>query len=170
MALVLNTTIKLFLNAILQNTVGLSVVQGQINSSPTVTLESGTGAGKADRVYSETRTLGASANTELDLAGVLTDIFGSIITFARIKAILIVAAAANTNDVVLGAAAATVFRGPLGSDTDTLKTKPGGVTLLVAPDATGWVVGAGTTDKLKLANSGAGTPVVFDLVIIGASV
>ena len=39
--------------------------------------------------------------------------------------------------------------------------------LLVAPGAAGYAVTAGTGDILKVANSGAGTGVTYDIVIVG---
>jgi hypothetical protein len=106
---------------------------------------------------------------ELDLAGILLDALGGVITLARVKAIIVIASPANVNNVIMGGAAATVFLGPLGSATDLVNIRPGGMAMFVAPDAVGWVVGAGTTDKLKFLNGGAGTGVTFDLIIIGAS-
>ncbi len=51
---------------------------------------------------------------------------------------------------------------------DTVKVKPGGAIALVAPDATGYAVTAGTADQLKVANSAGGTSVTYDIIIIGA--
>lgn len=169
MPLALASKITLLLESLLTNAVGVANVSGNISRQFALTLASGVGLNQADRVYSETRTLAASADVTLDLAGVLLDIFGSVITFARLKGIIILPLAANTNDVVMGAAAATPFLGPLGSATDTLNVKPGGMACLVAPTATGWAVGAGATDMLKFANSAGGTGVTYDLVLIGAS-
>lgn len=129
----------------------------------------GTGLNQADRLYQATRTLAASATEDLDLAGVLLDPFGAAITFVKIQAMLFKASAANTNNVVIGAASATQFVGPFGAATHTIAVKPGGLFLTVAPDAAGWAVGAGASDLLKVANSGAGTGVTYDIFLIGKS-
>ena len=133
------------------------------------TLANGPAADQADLVFSDTRTLNASANEELDLAGVLTDAFGAAITFAKVKAILVIADAANTNDVIIGGAASNAFIGFFGDATDTVKARPGGFAALACPGA-GVTVTAGTGDKLKLANSGGSTAVTFKILIIGTSV
>lgn len=133
------------------------------------TFTDGTGLDQVDRIYTEQRTLTASATTTLDLAGSLADPFGATITFARIKAILVFAATANTNNVIMGATGANQFVGPFGDASDSISTKPGGTTVLIAPDATGWPVTAGTGDNLKFANSAGSTSVTYDLVILGAS-
>lgn len=133
-------------------------------------LESGTGAGKADIRFTDTRTLVASATEDLDLAGVLTDSFGATLTFARIKGLVIAASAANTNNVIVGGAAANAWASLLGA-AGTLTLRPGASVALLtgAADATGYAVTPGTADLLKIANSGAGTSVSYDLVVIGAS-
>jgi hypothetical protein len=134
-----------------------------------VNLGDGTAVGKADRVFHDRRTLAASATEDLDLAGVLTDAFGAAITFVRIKGLFISAAAANSNNVVVGAA--TNAWATLLSATGTLTLRPGAsVGAIAGPaDATAYAVTAGTGDLLKVANSGAGSTVTYDVVIVGAS-
>lgn len=144
--------------------------------SPRMTLEpisevlhlvGGTDAvNKADILFSDTRTLAASASEDLDLAGVLADAFGATIAAAEIVAIFVKAAAGNTNSVIVGAATAP-FAGPLGA-TGTYTIRPGEYYLAVSQ--TGWAVGAGTTDDLKIANSGGTTGVTYNIVILGRTV
>lgn len=133
-------------------------------------LGDGSGAGKADRQYSKTRTLAASATEDLDLAAVLTDIFGQTLTFARVKGLFVRAAKTNTNNVVVGAASANQWVTLLNS-TGTVTLRPGawfGACCDVI-DATGWAVTAGTGDLLKVANSAGGTSVSYDIIVIGNS-
>lgn len=132
-------------------------------------LADGTGTGQANRVFSQTITLAASANQDLDLNGALVDALGGPAVFARVKAIAINARAANTNNVVVGAAAANGFVGPFGAATHTVAVPPGGQFVISHPGA-GWTVTAATADLLRVANSGAGTPVTLDIVIVGTSV
>lgn len=132
-------------------------------------FDDGVAANQVNRVWTDTITLAASATQDLDLAGVLTDAYGAVITFARIKAIAIKALAANTNNVVLGAAAATQFVGFFGAATHTVAIQPGGAFLIVTGSAAGWPVTAAATDFLRVANSGAGTGVTFDIAILGGA-
>ncbi|MGA5424526.1 hypothetical protein [Streptomyces lavendulocolor] len=136
-----------------------------------VSLADGTGAGKADRVFTDTRTLAASASEDLDLAGVLTDAFGASITFAKVKALMVVAAAANSNNVIVGGASSNGFISWVGGATHTVTVRPGGALALLAgeTDATGYAVTAGTADLLKIANSGAGSSVTYSVAILGTS-
>lgn len=126
------------------------------------------GAGKADLLYSGTTTLAASATANLDLAGVLTDPLGATLTFGHVKAIFIHASKANTNDFCIGGAGTNAFVGPWGSATDKVCIKPGGVYINADPGV-GWAVTAATADLLKQANSGAGSSVSADVIIVGSS-
>lgn len=127
----------------------------------------GLGAGQAQKLFADVRTLAASATEDLDLSGVLTDAFGALLAFTEIKAILIKAAAGNTNNVIVGGAATNQFLTPFGAATHTVSVRPGGVLLLAAGDATGYVVTAATGDLLKVANSAGGSSVTYEIVLIG---
>ncbi|MFJ3097353.1 hypothetical protein [Streptomyces hydrogenans] len=154
----------------LTNPLDLTTGSAPLTARAATTWQNGTGAGKADRMFSDRRQLLASATEDLDLAGVLLDAFGTAITWARIKGLYIRAADANVNNVIIGAAATNAWATLLGA-TGTITLRPGtaiGVTTGAA-DATAYAVTAGTGDLLKVANSGAGSAVTYDVVIIGAS-
>lgn len=132
-------------------------------------LTSGTGADQADRIWHDQRTLTASSTENLDLAGVLTDSFGATVTFARVKLLWIYAAAGNTNNVIVGGEATNGWATWVGAAAHTVTIRPGGLMFLAAPDATAYAVTAGTGDLLKIANSGGGSSVTYDVIVIGAS-
>ena len=129
----------------------------------------GTGADQANRIFHDQRTLAASATEDLDLAGVLLDSFGAAITFARIRGLVVAAALANTNNVIVGGAATNTFVNWVGGATHTITVRPGGVLALFARDATSYAVTASTGDLLRIGNSGAGSTVTYDIVLLGAS-
>lgn len=133
-----------------------------------LTFASGVGANQADLLFADTRTLAASATEDLDLAGVLTDAFGAVITAAELVAIFVFADAANTNNVVIGDATSPI---PLfGGTNPTFAVKPGGWFCVGAPNAAGLLtVGAGSTDDLKIANSGSGTGVTYAIAVLARS-
>lgn len=135
-----------------------------------VSLASGTAAGQGDLLWSDQRTLSASASEDLDLAGVLADAFGSTVTFVRVKGLYVSAAAGNTNSVVVGAASSNAWATLLNA-AGTVTLRPGGFFLAGTgvADATGWAVTAGTGDMLTVTNSSSGSSVTYDIVIIGAS-
>jgi len=142
----------------------------QLNKTYQALLSTGTGAGQADRIYYTQPTVAASGNTTIDLAGSVVDIFGATVTFARVKGLIVAAASANTNNVIVGNAATNGFITWVGGATHTVTVRPGGFLALMAPDATAYAVTAGTGDLLLFTNSAAGTSVTFDVIVIGASV
>jgi hypothetical protein len=149
-------------------TLDLGSKTAKISAAIALALANGTGNDQADVIWSDERTIAASANDDLDLAGSLVGAFGNTLTFAKIKAILVIADDANTNNVVIGAAASAQFVGPFGAATHTIAVRPGGVFLIAIPD-TGWTVTATSADLLRIANSAGGTPVTYKLVIVGTS-
>lgn len=154
--------------ATLSGSADLSTVKQELSYAPAAVFENGAGPNQANKCFADTRTLSASATENLDLSGSLVDALGVTLAFTKVKAILVRAAAGNTNNVVFGGAGSNGFISPFGDATDKVVVKPGGFALLVAPDAAGYAVAAGTADILLVANSGSGTGVTYDIVIIGA--
>lgn len=137
------------------------------NFGPSYNFTDGTGANQAQKLFSDTRTIAISGTDDLDLSGVLTDAYGNVLSLTKVKAIIIQADPANTNDVVVGGAASNQVASIFGAVTQTIKVKPGGVFAIVAPDVNGYAVTAATADLLRIANSGAGTSVNYTIIIIG---
>lgn len=139
----------------------MSLVQGFVD---------GTTANKFDRLYMAERTINASSNDDLDLSGVLTDIFGATITAAELVGIILINAPksgnANVSNLTLGAGSNPVV-GFLGGTTPTVgPIKPGGCFVLMNPDATGLAtITAGTGDILRIAN-GSGGAAVYQLALL----
>jgi hypothetical protein len=167
----LASKINLSVSAALSSALDLVSPAARLSQRYSTELDDGTAAGMADKVFSDTRTLTASSTENLDLAGSLVDALGATITFARVKAIIIHAAAANTNNVLVGGDVTNTFFPMFGAETDSLIIRPGATVALFAgeADAVGYAVTAATADLLKITNSGAGTSVSYDVIIIGAS-
>jgi hypothetical protein len=165
----LTSRVGVELAALLTGTADFGPPSSDVRKARSFPLANGTGANQADRLFADRRTLAASASESLDLAGSLVDNLGATITFARVRALLVEASSANTNNVVVGGAASNAFASMFGDATDKFVVRPGGLVLLVAPGATGYAVTAGTGDLLQVANSGGTTGVTYDITIIGAS-
>lgn len=167
----LNAQLAVTVSSLLTAVQDLGESKNSASRNYAYSLADGAGAGQANRIFHDQRTLAASATEDLDLAGVLIDPLGATLTFARIKGIIVAAATGNTNEVVVGGAAATQFVSPFGSATDKVKVRPGGVLALFAgqADAVGYVTAAGSTDLLRIGNGGAGTAVTYDIILIGAA-
>lgn len=132
-------------------------------------LASGTGADQADLLFTDHRSVNASSNDDIDLAGVLASAFGATITNAELVAILIVADTANVSNLTIGVGS-NPFLGFLGGTTPTIgPLRPGGVFLIGCGDAAGiGTVAAGTGDILRIANGSGGTA-GYTIVIVGRS-
>ena len=152
----------------------LDLVTAQANmlKSYSAVLATGTGAGQADKIFSDTRTLAASASEDLDLIGTtLLDAFGAVVTFTKIKALIVSAAAANTNNVLVGGVASGLSTILVPAATGIMTVRPGATFAVFAgqADATGYGVTATTADLLHIANSAGSTSVTFDIIIVGTS-
>lgn len=134
-----------------------------------LSLTEGTDAtNKANIYFSDTRTIALSANENIDLAGALTDAFGASIVAGEIVAIYIEAAAANVNNVQVTRPASNGFIGPFMATGDGVSIKPGEYALFVSQS--GWAVTAATGDLINIANSGAGTSVQYNIIVVGRTV
>jgi hypothetical protein len=137
----------------------------QVNSNATVSFTPGNGAsGLADTMKTVAINIAASGSSTINLSTDL-DAFGVALGLTELQAVILFADKANVNNIVMGNAASHPWQGPFDAATDTVATKPGGLTVLADP--AGWAVGVGATDQLKLANSGAGTAVTGTLILIG---
>ena len=167
----LNAKISVALSAKLTGSPDLSNSEVNTLLELAVSLTNGVLAGQADRIFADAFSIAASGNTDLDLVG--TSLIGPdnvSVSFARIKALIVSADAANTNNVVVGAAASNPWVGLLGA-THTLTLRPGAFVAAAAgpADLAAYATVASTGDLLRLANSGAGSAVTGKIIVIGAS-
>lgn len=169
-----NTTLEtamLALNiaASLTNLNDVGIARHSLPFNPTFSLTNGTGANQANAGFADIRTLSASGTENLDLSGSLLDAFGNTLAFTKIKAMVVLAASGNTNDVLIGGAGSNGFITPFADATDVARVKPGGLLVMVAPDANGLAVTAGTGDILKVTNSAGSTSVTYTIILIGVA-
>lgn len=138
-----------------------------------INLANGVAADQADLLFVDQRTVAASTNDDLDLAGVLTGAFGAVITAAEIVAIVLINApqsgAANVSSLTVGGAAAP-FVGFLGGTTPTIgPIGPGGFLVIGCPSAAGiGTVTPTSADVLRVAN-GAGGSATYQIGILARS-
>ena len=146
-------------------TIGGAIPTFSKGKTADIVLADGTGSGQASKVYAAQRTVLTAANDDIDLAGVLTDVFGVAESFATVKAIVIRSADGNTTNLTVSPAPTNGFLGPFGASTHTLQVRPGGALVFAAPQ-TGWTVTAGTGDLLRIANA-AGATATYTIEIAG---
>lgn len=164
----LSTRLGVNLAATLTSALDLGTASLPVSVARDFTWASGTGANAADRMFSDTRTVAASATDSLDLAGSLSDGLGGTFAPAKIKGLIVSAAAGNSNNVVITRPASNGV--PIFSAAgDAFPLRPGALFVWMSPDATGVTVTASTGDLLDFVNSGAGTSVTYSVVILGTS-
>lgn len=118
---------------------------------------------QADVMFADQRNLAASGSETLDLTGTLLNPLGATVTEAEVVAIYL---EALTGGIVVGAAAANGFFGPLNA-AGTLTLNAGEFVLLSS--RAGYPVVAATGDLLKIAAAGAAAA-TYKVVIVGRSV
>lgn len=161
--------IALRINLTQSGTGDLGTPKMRATADKVLSLVEGTDAtNKANIMFADTRTVALSANENIDLSGALSDAFGASIVAAEIVAIYIAAAAANVNSVQVTRPASNGFIGPFMATGDGVTIKPGEYALFVSQS--GWAVTATTGDLLNIANSGAGTSVQYDIIVVGRTV
>jgi hypothetical protein len=130
-------------------------------------ISTGTTAGLADKIWGDTRTVLTTATDTVDLATVLTNAFGTVETFIRVKAVVVVAGLANTTTLTVARPAAN---GALlfAAVSDALAPISGGGFVAWCDPGTGFVVTAGTVDLISVINSAGGTA-TYDIAVVGTS-
>jgi hypothetical protein len=163
----LTTVIDANISATLTSALDLVTASAPLALNTRISMATGTSTGLADLCWSDTRTVSASGTDALDLAGSLSGNLGGTLTIVKLKAVLVRAAAANTNNVRVNRPASNGVPLFLAAS-DGIDVLPGGIFLWVAPGA-GVTVTAGTGDLLNIDNSSSGTSVTYDVVLVGTS-
>lgn len=131
-------------------------------------LSSGTADGSADLVFSDRRSLTASATETLDLAGGLTSALGSTLTFVEIVGIIVRNRETTSTRVLrVGPNSTNGFLGPFVDASDRVALGPGSVLCLWRDS--GWTVTAGTGDLLFFQNTDGAGSLAYDVLLVGRS-
>jgi hypothetical protein len=168
MATTLKTIVTAQIETTFKNLLDLSTPVDSLTETARIQLANGTGANAADLCFHDQRTINASANEDLDLAGSLAGPFGAAQVFVELRAIMIKAAAGNTNNVRVTRPASNGVPLFLAAS-DGIDVPPGGVFLWSCPADGKVTVTASTGDLINIANSSSGTSVTYDVVIVGTS-
>ena len=163
----ISAQLRFQINVLNRLLVGLRTITTTLDQDYTQLFASGTGANQGNAMWQSQRTLAASTSESLDLSGSLTDDFGQSVTCTGLKALVVKASSSNTNNVLVGGGLTTLTAlTTTGALQEGIVVKPGGVFFITFPDDAGGAVTGGSTDVLQVANSGAGSSVVFDIIVI----
>jgi len=164
----LTSTLKMICNSTLTGAGDLATPSVPLNYAAAFSLADGTGANQANNIFTDTRTLSASGTENLDLSGSLTNALGVTLVFTKIKAVIVVAAAGNTNSVQVTRPASNGLPLFMAAG-DGIALTPGAAFMAVFPDVNGVSVTAGTGDLLTITNSAGTTSVTYDVIVIGTT-
>jgi hypothetical protein len=164
----LATTIYLRLTARHTKTFDLMTPTGFLEKIVDKAIADGTGAAQADLSWHDIRTLAATSNDDLDLSGVLTDIFGATVAMAKLKMLYIENPTTNDGNLEIGAAGTNPIVGFFADISDKITIKPGGFVLIASPTVAGYAVAAGSADVLRVRNAGS-VSVNYTIIAIGTS-
>jgi len=173
----LSARVTIALSATAQKAIDLATPEAQMSAKRVLDLAFGAGAGQADLVWWDRRTVAKDTTDDLDLAGALVDAFGETLTFANVKAIVLINRSdeaigdheATDAEVQVGGAASAEFQGPFAAADDAIRVPAGGAFAIISADADGWAVTATTHDILGITNLDADDEAVYDVVIVGES-
>jgi hypothetical protein len=136
----LTTSVSIQIAASQTTALDLVTKRADLVKTITLALDTGTGLAQADVFFSDTRSTAGTDSLDM-VGGGLLDNLGNVWAPARIKGIIVVAAAANTGNVLLRRPAANGVPF-LTAAADEIPIHPGGVQFLWAPSAAGYVVTA----------------------------
>lgn len=174
----LSSVTKLKLTWDFQNTLDLVTVADKSSYTESQALSNGTGDDQANDMWHDRRTVtAASPNDDLDLAGVLANVFGETLTFTTIRQLLVVNKGVPNadhdawtpttgEDLVIGDAPSNPIAALFDGDTDGKILLPSGGMFLATAPIDGWAVTPGSADTLRVAHSGS-SDIDYDIIIIG---
>lgn len=152
----------------LSNGLDLSTVLNTIDRTFGTSFANGTGAYQANNSWGDLRTLLTATNEDIDLAGVLTNAFGAVLTFTELKGIILFAPTTNTGNLTVTRPAANgvPFLSTAGAG---FALVPGGLYVYTNPSDAGIAVTAGTGDLINI-NNGSGATQSYYIILIGTTV
>ena len=155
----MNVDIALTLYSKYTKSLDLSTPEDVISLARNIELADGTGSGKANRHWSDERSLAEGANETIDLMA-LTDAFGRTLTFTKLKFLYI----KNTSTVELTIGRAMAPIALFVNSSDMLIVNKGNYFLL-ADSLLGLDIAVQTKD-IKV-TAGIGAALTYEIILIG---
>jgi hypothetical protein len=133
-------------------------------------IANGTGTGQADLLYTTPAaglSLAQSANADLDVNGVLFNVYGAAFNLLKLKALAVLNRSTSPGNITVGRGASNgvVWISAVSAG---VVIPPGGANLWVAPSA-GVAVTASTADLINVASAATVGTYTYDVMIVGCS-
>jgi hypothetical protein len=162
-----NARFQFAMSGSIESDTGLARGTAALASVWTTDLKNGILADQADLVYTlKAQSIASAGTLSIDVAGTLTDPFGTAFTPAKLRVVWIYSRSNNTTDLtLLGGGAAVPI---LNTAATTATLRPGGMFLTTDSSTTGIPVTATTADIIQIVNA-AGAAALVDVVLVGTS-
>jgi len=156
--------------------IDLSIPKASFPVSKVFEFGFGDGAGEIDQIWWDRKELNASATEPVDVFGGITNCFGVVASFTKVKLILVLNRSDQALDghvagdavITVGGVAALEFLGPFNTAGDAIDVPAGAPFLAFDPLGPGWTA-AEATDILNIVNKDGVEKALYDIVIGGIS-
>lgn len=163
----ITATVDLGVEGFVSRAMSIGLAFHHLQYNPGFVFRDGTGESQIKKIFNAHSTLAASSAEDFDLAGGIVNAMGDLLTFTKVRVLIVRAHPANVNNLIVGGASSNQFASWLGGASHTVTVRPGGLIALVAPDVTGYAVAAGTGDILRITNAAGGSSVQYDIILLG---
>ena len=149
-----------------QLTVSLSLLHQSTNALSTAketlpssfinqTFATGSGSNQINQIWYGSRTIAASGVDNIDIAGGITDSFGTVVSMMHVRFIAISATATNSGDIAVGGPVSNGVTIYFGTTNDTVRIPPAGALLWFCATTSAWSNAVGSADVLQITNRSA---------------
>lgn len=125
----------------------------------------GSGADKANIMFTDIRTLSGSSVEIIDFLGGLTSSLNTVLNLVAVKTLIIRSFPGNTGTLTFGPHSVNGFTAIVNDVSDRIVVRPGGLAVLVAPNAVGYFVDA-TRRNLIITNTSTASS-TYDFIVVG---
>jgi len=145
---------------------GITTVSEQIPNLLSWSHTTGTNANQMTQLWRSRQSIVASGTNTHNIAGGITNAFGSALTMGTVRFFAVTVADTEANGVEVGGAATQPFSAWVGDATGTVLVIPGGLFMTVAPTKVGFAVS--TNSYIRVKNSGTNA-ISYDIWVGGSN-
>lgn len=174
MADTLSAELSLGLTWLLEDVLDTSAISDTARLAYAASWRDGVATDQADQLWHAQQTLAASGVASLDLTNLSRSVFGGslTITFAKVKAILLVNLATTSGqDLLVGGAGSggNGWGAPFNGDKNAKLVLPADSAIVLVNRKAGWAVTNASSDVLKIENPQA-SAITFKAALIGTTI
>jgi hypothetical protein len=162
----LNTEMLVSIVADLNKGIDLASGTAKLQMNQRTETKDGKGAGQADQIFTDKRTIFAGGHEDIDLFGALKNIFGDYLSFADVKGLVVISSPENVDRIKVGGAPSQAVAGFFADSSDALHVRPGGMLVLAQPSG---VAVLGNQRMIRVENTALFNSAEYEIYILGAA-